>query len=137
MVYHRLRSSSEKKMNKLKINQQCHLVMKKSHHNMMGCTPDKPYEGILPFCLAQVTLHPAWGTAHQERWKIKVKLQEWLEVKKNKFFSSQFKSKPRRGSNGLNLQQKRFRLQVRIVHITCTCHKGHFSKMIKHWNEPP
>lgn len=67
VVYHRLRSSSEKKMNKLKINQQCHLVMKKSHHNMMGCTPDKPYEGTLPFCLAQVILHPVWGTAHQER----------------------------------------------------------------------
>lgn len=49
----------------------------------MGSTPDRAYEGILPLCLAQVTSHPVLGTAHQERWKIKVKLQEWLEVKKN------------------------------------------------------
>lgn len=56
--------------------------MKKSSHNTMGWTPDKAYEGILTFCLAQVTLHSVLGTAHQERWKIKVKLQECLEVKK-------------------------------------------------------
>lgn len=46
---------------------------------MMGCTPDKAYEGILPFCLAQATSHPVLGTEHQERWKINVKLQEWLK----------------------------------------------------------
>lgn len=86
---------------------------------MMACTPDKAYEGILPFCLAQVTSHPVLGTAHQERWKIKIKLQEWLEVKKNKLFSSHFKSRSRRDSNGLNLQQKRFRLQIRLVQA-CT-----------------